>query len=489
MNPSYYYWRMLLIASLLSGIGIAGYFYQAEWLPPTAKESVGPASDSMAKASPAIAKFIVGDQAQKNLQITTNRLVAGSYWKTISIPGMIVDRPGVSDREIVAPGAGIVSRIAHFPGDTVRQGDVLMTLRLASESLQETQSELFKVSQEIELAVARQKRLAAGGMGISQAKLIEVENEIARLKTAATAYRLELLNRGFTPDQIVGITQGKLLNEISILVPEPATLSPTETAKDAPPLSQNSAPEPDQNRPNDTNWAYEVQELRVELGQQVAAGQALCHLSNHRLLAIEGRAFRDETAILERNVERGWPVEIDFQEDPEAEWPRLDQTPRISYLANTIDADSRTFSFLIPLENQSKTILQGEMPRLLWRFRPGQKVLVKLQVEKLQNVFVLPAEAVVFDGPEAYVFTQNANTFERKSVHVLHRDQQQVVIDNNGALATYVKGEQVITLAAIVQVAAAQLNRQAKGGSSEIPKGYHIHADGSLHKNEDEGKQ
>jgi hypothetical protein len=27
------------------------------------------------------------------------------------------------------------------------------------------------------------------------------------------------------------------------------------------------------------------------------------------------------------------------------------------------------------------------------------------------------------------------------------------------------------------------------GSSSGVPKGYHVHADGSLHKNEDEGKE
>ena len=41
----------------------------------------------------------------------------------------------------------------------------------------------------------------------------------------------------------------------------------------------------------------------------------------------------------------------------------------------------------------------------------------------------------------------------------------------------------------VVQGGAAQLNRMVKaGGASAVPKGYHIHADGSLHKNEDEGK-
>jgi hypothetical protein len=131
---------------------------------------------------------------------------------------------------------------------------------------------------------------------------------------------------------------------------------------------------------------------------------------------------------------------------------------------------------------------------MLWRFRPGQKVRVLVRVERLDNVFVLPAAAVARDGPEAFVFLQNVNTFERKPVHVLHQERDRVVIANDGSLETYTKAgaaareKEVWTTVAVVQTAAAQLNRMAKAGSAAVPKGYHVHADGSLHKNEDEGK-
>src|SRR5262249_48619858 len=165
--------------------------------------------------------------------------------------------------------------------------------------------------------------------------------------------------------------------------------------------------------------AFEVQEVKVELGQQVQAGQTLCVLANHQVLAVEGRAFRDETPLLERSVKEGWPVEVDFQEDPAAGWPPLGQTFYIRHLANTIDPVNRTFAFLMPLENRSRVVEQEGRTQMLWRFRPGQKVRVLVRVERLDNVFVLPAEAVARDGAEAFVFTQNVNTFERKPVRVL----------------------------------------------------------------------
>jgi hypothetical protein len=102
-----------------------------------------------------------------------------------------------------------------------------------------------------------------------------------------------------------------------------------------------------------------------------------------------------------------------------------------------------------------------------------------VRVQKLENVFILPSESVVQDGVDAFVFTQNVNTFERKPVRIITQDRKHAVLANDSSL---------IPGSYVVQGAAAQLNRMAKAENSGVPKGFHIHADGSLHKNEDEGK-
>jgi cobalt-zinc-cadmium efflux system membrane fusion protein len=310
--------------------------------------------------------------------------------------------------------------------------------------------------------------------------VIEVESEITRLEAAAKSSRHELLIRGFTPDDLEQVSGGALIKEISVAVPLQAS--------DQQPRANTLVPESSPSRPELPPPAFEIQELGVEAGQEVQAGETLCLLSNHQSLAIEGQAFRDETLLLERTIKEGWPVEVDFQESAAADWPPLQQSLRIQHLANTIDPVTRTFAFRIPLENQSQTVTHGDKSQLLWRFRPGQKVRLEVRVDELTNVFVLPADAVVREGGEAFVFTQNVNTFERKPVHVVFRDRDQAVLANDGSLPTYLKGKKRWTLAAVVRNAAAQLNRMTKAGSSEVPKGFHVHADGSLHKNEDEGK-
>ena len=51
-----------------------------------------------------------------------------------------MDRPGESDRGVTSKVAGVVTAINARPGDTVRAGDPLFTLQLASEFLQSAQT-------------------------------------------------------------------------------------------------------------------------------------------------------------------------------------------------------------------------------------------------------------------------------------------------------------------------------------------------------------
>lgn len=74
-------------------------------------------------------------QARKNLGLVVKAAKPQEYWQSVLIPGEIADRPGVSDRGVTSPAVGIVTAIHAFPGDTIRPGESLFTLRLFSEYL------------------------------------------------------------------------------------------------------------------------------------------------------------------------------------------------------------------------------------------------------------------------------------------------------------------------------------------------------------------
>jgi hypothetical protein len=214
--------------------------------------------------------------------------------------------------------------------------------------------------------------------------------------------------------------------------------------------------------------------LKVELGQQVQAGQTLCLLANHQGLYIEGRGFRREAPFLEQAAQKGWPVRVEFSEDDSNHWPPLRQEFSIHHLANTVDPASRTFAFYLPLANQSRSYQKDGKTFLVWRFRPGQRVRLHVPVEEFTDAIVLPAGAVVREGPEAYVFRQNGDLFDRRPVRVLHEDRLNVVLANDGSIFPGLY---------VAQNAAAALNRvlKAQNAGGGLPPGFHVHPDGTVH--------
>ena len=68
-----------------------------------------------------------------------------------------------------------------------------------------------------------------------------------------------------------------------------------------------------------------------------------------------------------------------------------------------------------------------------WVRFAARLVLERMPVEAWREKIVLPAAAVAQDGAEYYVFQENGRKFDRRAVHVEHRDERSVVIANDGA--------------------------------------------------------
>ncbi len=437
--------------------------------------SAEPSTRSAAEAPPSTEKQTVLEisaQARKNLNLVSKPAQPQEYWRTVLIPGEITDRPGLSDRGVTSPAVGIVTAIYAFPGDTIRPGEAIFSLRLFSEYLQSTQTQLFKSTQETAIVNAELDRLSglAQTGAISRAQIIDLESELKRQNALIQSARQDLLTRGLTPGQIAQIEAGTFVATVEVTAPPPRSPSIDPDGDDST-LAQHVYPSALDDTKN--GLAYEVQELSVDLGQQVQAGQLLAQLSNHQSLYVVGHAFKREAPFLEQAAQARRPITVEFAEDAEFNWPVLEQTFEIRHLSNAIDVQSRTFDFFIPLTNQSRSYDKLGQTFLVWRFRPGQRARLHVPVEKYENVFVLPSAAVVREGPEAYVFRQNGDLFKQLPVHLLHEDRLSVVIANDGSIApgSY-----------LAQNAAASLNRvlKAQTASGEQP-GLHVHPDGTTH--------
>ena len=405
-------------------------------------------------------------QAQKNLELVARPLQLTTFWKTIDVPGVVVDRPGISDRGVVAPVSGVITKIHHYPGDTIAPGAPLFAVRLVSETLHASQLELFKATREIDIAQQQKDRLAAVAQSgaLAQSRIIEIDNQIRLLEVTVQAYRQDLQARGLPNERIAAAARGEFISEFTINAPSAEALKFAE-------IALTSASEP-LTEPGGPPFAFELQELKVELGMQVAAGQVLCTLADHRSLLIEGHGFKQDMPLIQEAARNGWEIDAEFELSGGDSWPRLPAKLQIDHVANTIDVESRTFSFYLPLENQWRAYERNGQTRLLWRFRPGDRVRLHVAVEKLENVFVLPQAALVREGPEAFVFRQNGDLFDRKAVHVLHEDRRNVVIANGGNARTGFY---------IAQNGAASINRVLKAQAASGTPNVHVHADGTVH--------
>jgi|SRR5579883_192951 len=365
----------VVAAVVLSAVGVAGYRTREWWVPIVfpAKPTVtgegehsheehghdhGSQSDRV-KLSP---------QAQQNLGLDVDTLTPEIYWRTLLIPGVVVDRPGESDRSVTSKVAGVVSEVKARPGDTVKAGEPLFTLQLTSEFIQAAQTDLAKTAREIDFAMIKRDRVAnlvkAGTL--TESALTDEEIQIKRLTTQLQAYRRQLQVFGLTREQVSRAEKGAVITEIVITAPQRSSAE----------IGVGTPAEP---------ALYEVQELKVNLGDQVQVGQSLCLLANHQRLFVEGRAFKSEAGALALAAEKKVPIKVEFTDEVPGQWPPQEALV-IHHLSNQVDTATRTFGFYLPLENQPRTFERDGKTYFVWRYRPGQRVRLKVPVEKLTTL-------------------------------------------------------------------------------------------------------
>lgn len=390
--------------------------------------------------------------AQENVGLKLAKVELRPFDRTITVPAMVVERPGRSALQVSAPLTGVVTRIWPLQGETVMPGQPLFELRLTHEEVVEAQAEFLRTAEELDVLqreIARLEEVAKGG-AIAGKTLLERQYDQQKLLGVFRAQRQRLLLHGISNSQVDEIAAKRtLLARLSVAVPD--------QLDDQGKAGQTSAPR-----------LLQVEELMVANGQYVKAGDPLCVLADHTRLDIQGRAFEQDAAALEKAVSNDWRLTAVF--DGDGKERRTVRDLSVVYLANKVDPDSRAFLFYVELPN---TIVRDQKRAdghrfSSWQFKPGQRVELLVPVERWTDRIVLPLDAVVQDGAEAFVFEQNDGHFDRRSVRVEYRDQYAAVIANDGALQP---GKMVVVSGAY-QV---HLSMKNKAGGAPDPHAGHNH--------------
>lgn len=388
-------------------------------------------------------------QAMKNIGLTEEFLAPvrlENYFRSITVPAIVVERPGRTRIQVSTPMSGAITHVHAVRGEAVMPEMLLFEIRITAEELVGTQTALLKTLGEIEVEnkeIARLTDIAKSG-AVAPKILLERQYARDKLEVLMFAQKEALRLQGVSDRQIQDIVDHRrLLGELQIRVPTPdrhdhdeleltsgqlPASSETDGGAPAPQNDARAEPKPIENTP------LILQEVLVSKGERVAAGTTLAVLGDMSELYIEGRAFEQDAHLLAKAAEKGWKVTAVFDHAG----PEIEEVADLEllYTASNVSVESRSLSFFVRLPNQ--LIRDVPSPNGLrfieWKFRPGQRLQLRVPVEEWQDQIVLPVEAVASDGAETFVFQQNGNHFDQVPVHVVYRDQSRAVIKNDGSI-------------------------------------------------------
>lgn len=363
-----------------------------------------------------------------------------TFRPSVTVPALIVERPGLSRRHVVTPLTGLITRVHVGLGEAVAPGTLLFQIRLTHEDLVRAQEEYLTTLGALDVErreVARLKELHERGT-IPLTRLLEREYEKDKLDAQIAARSEALLLHGLSEEQVDQIAESrKLLRELRIYAPDPS-----DAAEELRLSSGRIAPasySDEDGGGSETSTALAerlsvVHSLEVQPGQSVTAGECLCEMADYSELYVQGQAFeRDAASVLEA-ASRGWKVLAVLEED--ALQRRIFDDLELLFVENDVDPQTRLVHFYVALPNElvRDNVAADGRRYVGWKFRPGQRLDLQVPVDEWTDRIVLPVRAVTKDGAEHYVFQQNGDEFVRRPVTVEYRDQFQVVLPNDGSL-------------------------------------------------------
>ncbi len=380
-------------------------------------------------------------QARKNIGLKVGEVQITNYARSITVPAIITARPGETHHKIAAPLTGIVTGVHIVGSETVKSGDLLFNLRLTHQDLVQAQTEFLTSLGKLDVEqreLARLKKITSGV--VAQKIVLERQYEIDKLEAVLKAQRNALYLHGLTEEQVEGIVRERnLIREMKVSVPflhADASVHNEGEAKRKPatvPTKAEHSPATEADHELQSK-RFVVSQLNVQTGEAVQTGQTLCILTDYSELYVEGRAFEQDADEIIRaaNEERAITA---YPEQQGLGSPAGLEQLEIVHVANEVERDSRALDFYVDLPNEIvRESRRGTHTFVTWRFKPGQRMQLRVPVEHWENVIVLPVDAIAQEGPETFVFVENGDHFDRKAVHVKYRDQKDAVLDHDGSI-------------------------------------------------------
>ena len=467
--------QLIVLAAIIAASGL-GLATMDRWLPLVQQMFSGSASTSDGHddhddhESTDRNVLRLSRQARETLGIQVERLTRVDYDRSVRIPGQVVKIPGVTDREVTAKSSGTIQQIYVLEGQVVGPSDPLITIQLTHEDAINVQLKLLEALATMEVVHAEIERLEqlerSSPGAVAGKRLLEQRYQLGQLEHTVASHHQALLLLGLPEKEVAALSRRhhRLHNESDAGVDE-------QYDKRSPLVDQVTiyAP-PAEEQPLVAAPTFLVENLAVNPGQHVNIGHLLCRLVDYRRLYIEGRAFERDLVLVRRAMQQQWTVDIAVEQRDES--TELHKALKILYVDPEIDAESRSARFYVELINTPRAQQEHQgRPYADWQFRPGQRVELRVPIERFEQALVVPVEAIAREGLENYVFQVSGNIFVRRPVTVRYRDDKVAVLSDEDDI---LEGASLATSGAY-QLQLSLLNRSSGPVEHSHGGGAHAH--------------
>ena len=429
----------------------------------------GHAGDEIAELQTEVTEIAFSPTAAKNIGIddsTIVRVQVVDYAKSVTFPAVVTDRPGHSVIKVPSPVSGVVTKIHREVGVAASPGDPLFDILLNQQEIIRGQTEYLALLNQKEINDGEIERLSVLGESLVPQKKRELAFEKQKIDVDLNNQKIVLQLQGLTDRQISESleTQREIISSVTVYVPFATK----------------------ENQPAFLN----IDQFHVTTGQSVDIGDALCRLSDLSQLTIQGKVFAADIGRITRALDTQSNVSVVFRANGEHE---IVNHLTLRSIDNRISEDNGTVFCYVDLANRSETCekwnaelnenhspLQTQNSKLKyvqWHFKPGQRCELNIDYEVIPGCIVLPVDAVARDIGEMFVFEWVGNEddkriWRKKSVHVLHKTKDAVVIANDGSVFP---GTPVATKGASFILAALEAANHKNAGGGGVQHGDHVH--------------
>ncbi len=177
---------------------------------------------------------------------------------------------------------------------------------------------------------------------------------------------------------------------------------------------------------------WDVEDVLVRPGEQLAAGSALATLHDARTMWMRVEPIGDEVAAV--TSAHATLTEITARPLLAGAGPELSglHIDRIGTRGGEHERGAR--AFVVCQNELLRETADATAISRTWKLREGLQYVIHVPAKTLEKRIVLPASAVIEQGVERVVLVKDGDAFRAQPVHVEFEDEAVAVIANDGAL-------------------------------------------------------